>query len=219
MKEYSVREAAQLIGVSPQRVRAMLDAGRLHGRKVGRAWLVPDPERLDRRPPGRPLSAASAWALLALLVGDVPEWVDPSVVSRLRRRVRRGGVVRALRESVPRARLHRWRVLPRDIDKLVNEFRLVLSGLSARHPELDVVPLGHELDAYVDASHLPRIERRFRPDRASERPNVILRVPSHRWILERFDKAPPPVVAADLLVSDDPRVARAATLLLEALGS
>lgn len=215
MPEYSVREAARMIGVSPQRVRAMLDAGRLQGRKVGRAWLVSDPQRLDRRPGGRPLSAASAWALLALLVGDVPEWVDPAVVSRLRRRVRQGGVVRVLRQSAPRARLHRWRVLPRDIHKLVSEFPLVPSGLSAGHPELDVVSVGHELDAYVDARHVRRIERRFRPDRSSERPNVILRVPSHRWILERFDRAPPPVVAADLLLSDDPRVARAAMRLLE----
>lgn len=215
MTEHSVREAARLIGVSPQRVRAMLEAGRLQGRKVGRAWLVPNPERLDRRPGGRPLSPASAWALLALLVGDVPGWVDPAVRSRLRRRIRQGGAVRGLRESAPRARLSRWRVLPRDIDKLMSEFPLVLSGLSARHSELDVVPVGPGLDAYVDVAHLSKIERRFRPDRAPERPNVLLRVPSHPWILERFDEAPVPVTAADLLASDDPRVARAAARFLE----
>lgn len=215
MKEYSVREAARLIGVSPQRVRAMLQAGRLQGRKVGRAWLVSDPQRLERRPRGRPLSAASAWALLALLAGEVPEWVDPAVVSRLRRRVRQGEVARVLRQSAPRAQLHRWRVLPRDLDKLASEFPLVPSGLWARLPELDIVSVGQELDAYVDVRDVPKIERRFRPDRSSERPNLILRVPSHRWILERFDKAPPSVVAADLLLSDDPRVARAALRLLE----
>lgn len=215
MADYSVREAARILGVSPQRVRAMLDTGRLQGRKVGRAWLVADPQRLDRRPRGRPLSAASAWALLALLAGEVPEWVDPAVVSRLRRRIRKGGLARVLRQSAPRARLHRWRVLPRDIDKLGSEFPLVRSGLSARHAELDIVSLGHELDAYVDARYVPKIERWFRPDRAAERPNVILRVPTHRWILERFAQAPPPVVAADLLLSDDPRVARAAVRVLE----
>lgn len=204
-----------MIGVSPQRVRAMLGAGRLQGRKVGRAWLVSDPERLARRPRGRPLSAASAWALLALLAGDVPVWVDPAVVSRLRRRIRQGRIVQPLKESAPRAAIHRWRVLPRDIDKLVSEFPLVLSGLSARPPELDVVPIGHELDAYLASRYLPQIERRFRPDRSPEQPNLFLRVPSHRWILEQSDKAPLPVVAADLLLSDDPRVARAAVRLLE----
>ncbi len=215
MKEYSVREASQKIGVNPQRVRAMLGAGRLQGRKVGRAWLVSDPERVRRRPRGRPLSAASAWALLALLAGDVPNWVDPAVVSRLRRRIRQGKIAQPLKESAPRAVINRWRVLPRDIEKIVNEFPLILSGLSARPPELDVVPIGHELDGYLDGRYLPQIERRFRPDRSPERPNLLLRVPSHRWILKRFDKAPLPVVAADLLLSDDPRVARAAARVLE----
>lgn len=204
-----------MMGVSPQRVRAMLAARRLQGRKVGRAWLVSDPERLVRRPRGRPLSAASAWALLALLAGDVPDWADPAVVSRLRRRIRQGRIVQPLKESAPRAVVHHWRVLPQDIDKLKKEFPLVLSGLSARPPELDVVPIGQELDAYLAGRYLPQIERRFRPDRSPVRPNLVLRVPSHRWILEQSDKAPLPVVAADLLLSDDPRVARAAARLLE----
>lgn len=215
MKEYSVAEASAVIGVSPQRVRAMLAAGRLHGRKVGRAWLVSDPERLVRRPQGRPLSEASAWALLALLAQEAPDWVDPAVASRLRGRIRQGGVVRPLRESAPRAVIHRWRVLPGDIEKVVKEFPLVLSGLSAGHSELDVVPVGRELDAYVDERHLAKIGRRFAPGHSAERPNLVLRVPSRRWILERSDRAPVGVAAADLLLSDDPRVVRAAERLLE----
>lgn len=215
MKEYSVREAAALIGVSPQRVRVMLDAGLLQGRKVGRAWVVSDPKRAERRSRGRPLSAGNVWALLALLAGEVPDWVDPAVRSRLRRRIHQGVAGEALRRSEPRARLHRWRILPGDIDKLVREFPLVLSGLSAGYRELDVVPIMGEVDAYVDVRHLAKIERRFKPDTAAEQPNAILRVPSHPWILKRSDKAPLAVVAADLLSSDDPRVARAARLVLE----
>jgi hypothetical protein len=77
------------------------------------------------------------------------------------------------------------------------------------------VPVGQALDAYVDAKTLRAIERRFRPDRHSRSPNMILRVPTHSWILRRPGEAPPPVVGADLLFDEDPRVARAAVRLLE----
>jgi hypothetical protein len=42
----------------------------------------------------------------------------------------------------------------------------------------------------------------------------VLRVPVQDWILS-FQDAPAPVAAADLLLHDDPRVARAAAQLLE----
>lgn len=218
MKELAVRDVAQRMGLSEQRVRMLLKQGRLPGHKVGRAWLVPGeidlPSRENR---GRPVSAANAWALLALLSGDVPEWVDPSVRSRLRRRIRDRELVHVLKASEPRSAIYRGRVLPADLSKLSREFQLVLSGLSAKSSGLDIVPIGQALDAYVDAKTLRAIERRFRPDRASSSPNVSLRVPAHPWILRRPREAPRAVVAADLLTDDDPRVARAAARLFEGI--
>lgn len=217
MPHHSVAESAYRLQISEQRVRALLQAGRLQGHKVGRTWIVDgdlDPAR--RRLRGRPLRASNAWALLALLADESADWVDPTTLSRLRKRIRSPhDLAGALHDSQPRSQIFRWRVLPNDVGTLLREYRLVPSGLSAGHAQLDVVSAGHPLDVYVDEKQLLAIERRFRPDRAPAQPNVILRVPSHPWILGRFNQAPLSVVAADLLDDEDPRVANAAARVLE----
>ena len=216
MKPLSVAEAAQVLDVSPQRVRAMLKAGGLPGQKVGRSWIV-DPEgvRLRRHTPGRPLSAANAWALLAMLSGDRPDWLEPSVLSRLRRRANdRAWLVHALIGSEPRSSVYRWRVLPAELKKLREVPDLVLSGLSAQVPDLDVLGSIQMLDFYADENSMRELERRFKPDRSSANPNVSIRVPTHPWILNQHVQAPEDVVAADLIASEDSRVARAARQLL-----
>jgi len=221
MKAWSVRETAERLGVSEQRVRAMVRSGRLQASKVGHRWVVEsDAGDLRRSRPGRPLAAANAWALLALLSGESPDWVHPSARSRLRRRLSDFNWLEvSLADSQPRALVLRWRVLPGDLSKLQDAVRLVYSGLSANRPELDVVPSSRQIDAYVDERSLRDVELRFRPDQSSANPNLILRLPSHDWVLRQGAQAPRAVVAADLLRHDDPRVARAARRLLERLAS
>lgn len=216
MERWSVRETAEQLGVSEQRVRAMAKSGRLPASRLGQRWVIDsDPARLRKPHAGRPLAAANAWALLALLSGDSPSWVHPSVRSRLRRRLSDIDWLEAsLAHSEPRARILRWRVLPGDLAKLHAGSPLVYSGLSADHPELDVLPDPRQVDAYVAEGSLRGMERRFRPERSSSDPNVVLRLPSHDWILGQEPQAPQAVVAADLLWHDDPRVARAARSLL-----
>jgi hypothetical protein len=107
-------------------------------------------------------------------------------------------------------------VHPSDLPKLALSFQVVASGLSAQHAGLDVVRGQDRLDVYVDVDVVKQIERRFSPIKRSSDPNLILRLPSHDWVLH-FSEAPAPVVAADLLASDDPRVGRAARQVLEAL--
>jgi excisionase family DNA binding protein len=216
MNDLSVAEAAKLLDLSPQRVRAMLQGGGLQGHKVGRVWIV-DSEVLQQRrhTPGRPLSAANAWALLAMLSGDSPDWVDPTVRSRLKRRAKDPAwLVQSLIEGIPRSRVHLWRVLPSDLSKVRESWDLVLSGLSAQLPELDVLGGFEGLDFYADEDSIRHIERRFQPDRESATPNLLIRNPTHPWILKQPGQAPRAVVAADLIVNEDPRVARAARQLL-----
>ena len=61
----SVAQAAELLGVSGTRVRAMLASGQLEGVKIGRAWAVSAAsvrKRLSENPrPGRPTKEASGF--------------------------------------------------------------------------------------------------------------------------------------------------------------
>lgn len=63
----SVHDAAERLGVSDRRVRAMIDSGRLRAQRLGRAWMI-EPSALGcvdgERSAGRPLNPNSAWAEL-----------------------------------------------------------------------------------------------------------------------------------------------------------
>ena len=63
----SVHDAAERLGVSDRRVRAMIDSGRLRAQRLGRAWMI-EPSALGgvdgERSAGRPLNPDSAWAEL-----------------------------------------------------------------------------------------------------------------------------------------------------------
>ena len=88
-----VADAAALLGVNVQRVRALLAAGELSGTKVGSVWLV-DPVSLAayrhvRQPHGgRALAPITAWAaLLSRFAADVsPEVRETFDVKDERRR-------------------------------------------------------------------------------------------------------------------------------------
>ena len=208
MHLWSSGEAARELGLSARRVRALAQAGRLKARKVGARWLL-EPVSVRQARTGRPLSAASAWALLAILSGDRPGWIHPSASSRLKRWLSDPAwVVASLHSAASRASVARLRALPSDIPKILQRAGLVLTGPSAVTDEIDLVPSSGEIDAYVTNEVLKTIERQFRPSRDTDQPNLTLRVPSQGWILQ-FRRAPVAVVGADLLLSPDPRASRA----------
>jgi hypothetical protein len=209
MRLWSSKDAAETLGVSAQRVRALARAGKLEARKVGSRWVV-EPALGKREPrSGRPMSPAIAWAILAELSGARPDWVHPSALSRLRRRLRDPEwVLLSLQHSQPRARVVRWRALPADLPRIIKRAAIVPTGLSAISEEIDLVASSGEIDAYVDRNMLGVIEKQFRPAKESEEPNLTLRVPRLPWILS-FSLAPLAVVSADLLLSPDQRVSRA----------
>ncbi|MDQ3822955.1 MAG: helix-turn-helix domain-containing protein [Actinomycetota bacterium] len=219
-----VKEAARRLGVSERWLRTLADRGDLRARRAGWAYLVDaeDVERLKRhqRPPGRPLSAHNAWALLAMLTGEEPRWITPSARSRLRKALAYGAHPAALlRHSQPRSQIFRWRVLPSDLAKIATTHPFVRSGLSATPPDLDVVASRDlaTLDAYVTQPTPEALRARLKPETASRRPNLLLRVPVEPWVLTSPSEAPAAVVAADLLEHDDSRVVRAGERLLERL--
>lgn len=219
-----VSDAASQLGLSERRVRSLIGAGQLRAERVGRSWLISphELERFGRRPrrDGRPLNARNAWALLALLAGKKPEWVERSSLSRLRRYARDpDGLLSAIEHSEPRSDVLSLWVSEDDLAKL-GEYPLVRSGLSARRAlsQLDVIRrLEEPLDAYTSADVARQIVKRFAPQQNVEDPNVILRVPKLADVLSENEEVPLPIVAADLLGHEDSRVRRAAESALRRL--
>lgn len=83
--DLTVADAAARLGVSPRRVRALVEAGRLPARRVGTAWVT-TPGAVDayaRTAPGRgrPLSPATAWARLAEIAASSRR-PDPDITLR-----------------------------------------------------------------------------------------------------------------------------------------
>jgi excisionase family DNA binding protein len=218
----SVRDAAERLNISPRRVRALIDDGRLAADRVGGRWLIDAADLASlmrhRRSGGRPLSSRNAWALLADLSGRTAAAHVPERSYYRLRELRNDGdrLVRALSEAEPRSVQHSWRVLRSDLERLRNDPRLVLSGLSANARGVDVREQRErdQLDAYVNAGDLSDLEHSLKPEKGSRNANLLLRVPRDGlWILNEA-RAPAAVAAADLLPHDDPRVLRAARRVL-----
>jgi excisionase family DNA binding protein len=225
-KHLSIHEAAERLQLSAQRVRALVAAGQIPADKIGGRYIL-DSSALAlfhsrERFPGRPVSSRNAWALLAA-ISDCPADVEVSRSSYYRLLRHPGGpnVVKALAHGEARSENHRWRVLPSDVARLRNEKCLVLTGLAAEDPSIDIRYEADRdgLDGYVNANVLQELERSLKPERGSQEPNLVLRVPrGSSWILDA-EEAPSPVVAADLLGHSDPRVRRAAQVALSDLAN
>jgi excisionase family DNA binding protein len=56
MKLLTAKQAAQILGVDDSRVRVLIREGRLPAQKIGRDWIIlePDLEFVKDRKPGRP---------------------------------------------------------------------------------------------------------------------------------------------------------------------
>lgn len=73
MSNISVVEAARRLGVGVPRVHQRIADGSLRAERIGSQWVVDELSLLrvaERNEPGRPLSARSAWAIIALAEGD-----------------------------------------------------------------------------------------------------------------------------------------------------
>jgi excisionase family DNA binding protein len=210
--DVSVAEAAQALGVSPRRVRALAEAGEISARRVGRAWVIDLDPRLPPRLPGRRLSARSAWAVLGL----GRESLSRSERQRARKRQER------LADLLPqalarRAEVHHLIAHPAALRRVEGDSRIVLGGVSAAaHHGADVIAVDR-VEGYVRADDLDDVRRAYalRPPPDGDSANVVLRVPAPAWPFSEGERyAPPLVVAADLREAGDERSIRAALGLL-----
>jgi excisionase family DNA binding protein len=182
MARISVAEAADRLGVNVQRVHQRIADGSLRAERIGRQWTIDDADvaRLGHRPPGRPLSARSAWAM-ALVAGpaSAADGLTPAARSRARARVREllgeagrlddggddggdgeerwAGLAARLR-TLLRARAQRclFQVAPRDLPDLRRDERVHLSGVSlpasgiASADLVEAYVAGHLVDGLVE---------------------------------------------------------------------
>lgn len=227
MAQVSVAEAAQRLDVHVQRVHQRIADGSLPAVKVGHQWVIEegDIERLGKRPPGRPLSAQSAWDIVALAHDKSVHLPSPrrSVAERRLKSLMQvardrdedrvsADLLHILRNHAERSVHH---VSPRDLPDLRQDARLHLSGIS--HPDSGIAS-GAFVEAYVSPQDLAQLVDDYLLVPASaDSANVILHaidgavVPPVDGILDSRV-----LLAADLAEHHQPREsARSVDLLRE----
>jgi hypothetical protein len=193
----SLTDASGVLGLSVERVRQLVVAGDLPGRRFGNAWAVPRDALIARQHSpgsgGRPLSATRAWREIA--AGTV----DLGRAGRYQRRAHlvRGHMTRADVASLPR----RLGALVGGVDAAVEHGATLgpSDGSDLYLPDAVFEQLGSRV-AFV-ADPLGAVRLRVVDDEA--------------WTLVPAGRlAPPAAVALDLLDSADPRHWIAAEQLL-----
>lgn len=228
MPEVTVREAAARLGVDVSRVRQLLTAGTLEGRRLGRQWLVSSSD-LDRHQAltrsgvrSRAFSARVAWAAGALLDGRDARWLTKGERSRLVARLA-GADGTAIFQRWLRMRhegVTRYRVGDTDIASLLCEVGVVTTGLSAARHYGQALGAANEAEAYANADVLDRLVRDYVLV-ASERGNLLLHRANGEWHLRTSAEqdgarvAPRLMTAVDLLDGGDARVNAAGRALLQ----
>ena len=215
-----VADAAAQLGVSPQRIRALLAVGDLTGQLVGRVWLI-DPDSLAsyrhvRQPgAGRALAPATAWAaLLTTFAADTTDELVRTFHIVDERRAR----LLSLRErdvddwrwlARRRATVHRYATRAAYITRIAGDTAVIPAGLTASN-RLGLTPSADAFDAYVDAAAAERLTTDYRL-RADGAGNLTLRTinvsdPDQLAAIHRR-RLPDLVHAVDLLEDRDTRTA------------
>lgn len=222
----SVAEAAGQLGLSPRRIRALIESEVLPAERVGRQWLIAAYALADfqGRAAGRPMAADVAWACLAELARQHVDWISGSHAARLRKRM-----LEQLRGASASWRLRSWcanraeslrlRVFQPALDGLREDPRLVLGGVS-------VAASFHEsaaLEGYISGSCRDALTREHglpsRNASAERKPNLLLRVVDDVSVVPRDPHDPHQVAeivaAVDLLDSGEPRAVQEAQSIVE----
>jgi hypothetical protein len=181
-------KAADLLGLSVERVRQLVVAGQLPGQRVAKVWVVPREAVIARRhspgASGRPLGPVHAWQ--ELLAGNI----DRQRPGRYQRR----------------AHLVRCDMSRADSDALPELVGALVGGVRAAIELGEQLAPDESVDLYLSAASFHGLESQvaFIPNAAGR---VALRViDDAAWrLLPAGAVAPPAAVALDLLESGDPR--------------
>ena len=202
--EIGVAEAALQLGVSEHEVRRLVRAGQLAVRRVGTALLI-DTEavqlRMRIRPSrGRALAPEMAWAVLWVLDGRNPTWLDSVHRSRARAWVRahRHDKIENLASALRSRSQTEWlRALPLHLEQIRAEEGVFRSGVEVLGRAQ--LRTGGEAELYCDVQTRNRLVKRYGLGQSADA-NLVLhisRMPlANLAIAERM---PEVVAALDLL--------------------
>lgn len=211
----TVTDAAEMLGISRTRVRALLEAGQLSGFKRETIWFLSSREiwqRASVQPlKGRPFEPINAWALLALvseatgevsgIMAGVSEWKKRYLRSRLRRE----GFAQLAPRLVHRAKRCRFWVHPAELPRVSAEDSLVHSGVSLAERIGTDLLIGDEVEGYVSAEGLRHLVQMYSMAEFARQPNVILHVADPWPFVAGLKEVPTLVTAVDMLESEDAR--------------
>jgi excisionase family DNA binding protein len=216
----SVAEAAERLGISVQRVRQLLHAGDLDGRKGPGGWIVVENAVRAREqappPAGRPLSSHMAWLVVAQLraADSRPEsGVDLEPDRRDRYRLRHLLIHRGLERdwafwlSRRAVMAHYW-VHPGVIQSVLNDPRVSVSGADVAAAAGAEIAGGDVSDLYLSSEALPGVidDYGLQSDPAGQLQIHLWRPGSGAENVLRPGKPVPVVLAAlDLLSAPDSR--------------
>jgi hypothetical protein len=207
-------EAAQILKLSPARVRVLASQGLLPATKVADRWVVEldavEQRRKERPPKGRRFTPQNAWGVLILASGEDLQ-LDPVVRSRLKKALLLEGLSELAPRLRDRAEVALCRSHPGEIPYVLEDEVLMRSGISAAGSVgSDLLP-GREADGYVAESELRDFLDRhaLHPAAGGVEGNVRLRVvPDDVWNNLNFSgRSVPPkaAVALDLAGERDAR--------------
>lgn len=215
--ELTVSEAAKRLGVSRQRVHALLHSGDLPARWLSGRWLL-DGAGIEGRatsnaPLGKPLAPHMAWGLINLAEDRAAPWLNVEQRSRLKRRLRSEPTIDQFAAWVRQRNRVLWlRGHSSVMARIRQDRHVVLSGASARRqPIVD----SRRVEVYVSEQHADLfIEEHALRTVEPSRANVILRIPRGAWPFS--DEVGPIGIAMDLWEASDERSKRAAVDLYQA---
>lgn len=234
----SVREAAEQLRVSSERVRQLIHAGSLPARRSSAGWLIRADAVAARirsaARAGRPVSPRTAWAILCVLSAALEGGAAGHAAGAVRDRRLRHHVVQLLSVMpspaddperwrlllAPRGRAEQMWVHPGLLPKLCADERVRAGGDRAAANVADGLSESPVCDLYVAGPDVEKIAAQYRlradPDGQVRLHAVPGYVPS-----ELFAGRPgfviPAGAAADLLDEDDPRARRSALHQLSAM--
>jgi hypothetical protein len=210
--------AAEILGVSARQIARLARAGELTVTRTVAGALLLDGASVHRlakrgRHNGRPWTAATAWAALALLSGERVDWLDNSAMSRLRHRLRASSASELCWTTRRRATVHRMRGWGKDTG-------LLHSGVSAlRDQEMselfDLAAVERGTDGYVHARNFADVVTTLGLFDDLDGDVTVRVVPDDAGYV--VDHVLTAAVAVDLAESLDTRESAAGTRVLEDL--